>query len=47
MRAEYAKFIMGTTDIDNDADWQAYLDGLDALGLPRYLEVLDMYYGLD
>lgn len=46
IRAEYAKFIMGTTDIDNDSDWQAYLDGLNALGLPRYLEVLDVYYGL-
>lgn len=46
VRAEYAKFIMGTTDIDNDADWQAYLDGLEALGLPRYLEVLNAYYGL-
>lgn len=46
VRSSYASFILGKTDIDNDADWQAYLDGLEDLGLSRYLEVLDEYYGL-
>ncbi len=46
VRASYASFILGKTDIDNDADWQAYLDGLEDLGLTRYLEVLNTYYGL-
>ena len=46
VRSSYASFILGKTDIDNDADWQAYLDGLESLGLSRYLEVLNTYYGL-
>lgn len=46
VRSSYASFILGKTDIDNDADWQAYLDGLEELGLSRYLEVLNSYYGL-
>ena len=46
VRSSYASFIMGKTDIDSDADWQAYLDGLEALGLTHYLEVLNTYYGL-
>ena len=47
VRSSYASFILGRTDIDNDDDWQAYLDGLEELGLSRYLEVLDIYYGLN
>jgi len=46
VRAGYASFILGNTDIDNDADWQAYLDGLEAIGLSRYLEVLHTYLGV-
>lgn len=46
VKASYADFIMGKTDIDSDADWQAYLDGLENLGLSRYIEVLTEYYGL-
>ena len=46
IRSSYASFILGKTDIDNDDDWQAYLDSLEALGLSRYLEVLNSYYGL-
>ena len=47
VRSSYASFILGRTDIDNDDDWQAYLDGLEELGLSRYLEVLDISYGLN
>lgn len=46
VRAGYASFILGNTDIDNDADWQAYLDGLEEIGLSRYLEILPTYLGL-
>lgn len=46
VRAGYASFILGNTDIDNDADWQAYLNGLEAAGLSRYLEILPIYLGL-
>ncbi|MDI9505297.1 MAG: extracellular solute-binding protein [Candidatus Excrementavichristensenella sp.] len=46
VRAGYASFILGNTDIDNDADWQAYLDGLEGIGLSRYLEILPTVLGL-
>jgi putative aldouronate transport system substrate-binding protein len=46
VRAGYASFILGNTDIDNDADWQAYLDGLEGIGLSRYLEILPIVLGL-
>lgn len=36
----YAEFILGRKDIDDDAEWQAYLDNLEVLGLSRYLEVV-------
>lgn len=40
------EFIMGIKDIHDDAQWQAYLDQLDQLGLDRYIEVLYAYYSL-
>jgi len=40
------EFIMGIKDINDDAQWQAYLDQLDQMGLDRYIEVLEQYYGL-
>ncbi len=40
------EFIMGIKDINDDAQWQAYLDQLDQMGLDRYIEVLYAYYGL-
>lgn len=46
VRAGYASFILGNTDIDSDADWQAYLDGLESIGLSRYLEILPQVLGL-
>lgn len=36
----YAEFILGRKDIDNDAEWQAYLDNLETLGLSHYLEIV-------
>ena len=41
------EFIMGTKDINDDAQWQAYLDELDAMGLQDYIEQLTIYYGLN
>lgn len=35
----FSEFILGRKDPASDADWQAYLDNLNALGLERYLEV--------
>lgn len=34
-----AEFITGVRDPANDADWQAYLDGLKGLGVDRYVEI--------
>jgi putative aldouronate transport system substrate-binding protein len=39
-----SKFIMGSWDIDNDADWQSFQDGLKRMDLDRYMEVLRIYY---
>jgi len=36
----YVSFIMGNTDISSDEDWNAYLEGLNAVGLERFLEVV-------
>ena len=38
------QFIIGTRDINNDADWNDYLKGLEERGLERYLEVCEQYY---
>lgn len=40
------EFVMGRKDINNDADWQEYLDTLDSMGLQEYIELLYTYYGL-
>lgn len=40
------EFIMGIRDINDDAQWQAYLDELDAMGLQDYIELLYTYYDL-
>jgi|HigsolmetaAR202D_1030399.scaffolds.fasta_scaffold00061_10 ABC-type sugar transport system, periplasmic component len=39
-----ARFTIGDLDIDNDADWQSYLDALDQAGLARYLELCQKAY---
>ena len=38
------QFIIGTRDINNDADWNDFLKGLEERGLERYLEVCEQYY---
>ena len=35
------QFITGAMDIEDDAAWQGYLDQLNAMGLERYLEVVE------
>ncbi|WP_433558500.1 extracellular solute-binding protein [Pseudonocardia xinjiangensis] len=38
------QFVTGQQDIDDDAAWNAYLDGLRRLGLDRYLEIQQAGY---
>lgn len=40
------QFVMGTLDINDDAQWQAYLDELDAMGLQDYIAQMEVYYNL-
>lgn len=40
------EFIMGRKDINDDAQWQEYLDTLNSMGLQEYIELLYTYYGL-
>lgn len=37
-------FIMGTQDINNDDEWQTYVDGFETYGLPEYLEIAQAAY---
>ena len=34
---QQAQFVCGELDIDNDADWQAYVDGMYSLGLEDWV----------
>ncbi len=47
VNASSAQFITGAKNIDNDADWQAYVDTITQMGLEAYLatyqEALDTY----
>ncbi|MFG6199840.1 hypothetical protein [Nonomuraea sp. JJY05] len=38
------QFVTGQKNIDDDAAWNAYLKGLNDLGLPRYLELQQQAY---
>ena len=38
------EFVLGVRDIDSDADWQAYINTLEAMGYERYIEVAEEYY---
>jgi len=38
------KFITGEMDINSDSVWQQHVDALDAIGLPRYLELRQIAY---
>ncbi len=35
----YTSFVMGMTDIESDSAWEEYKQGLEAIGLSRYLEI--------
>ena len=39
-----AEFITGVRDPENDGDWQSYLDGLQGLGVDRYVEIWQAAY---
>ena len=39
-----AEFIRGTKNINSDADWNAYLDELENIGLNDYLKYLQTVY---
>lgn len=39
----YTEFIMGTRDINDDAEWDAYVSELDNMGLSRFIELVDVY----
>ena len=41
MQQAKVQFITGALDIENDADWQNYLDTLDAMGLEYYMDVVE------
>ncbi|MBQ3072253.1 MAG: hypothetical protein IJD20_03060, partial [Oscillospiraceae bacterium] len=43
-RNRRAKFCTGEIDPNNDADWQNYLDGLDALQYDRWIELAQIGY---
>ncbi|MGW4966509.1 hypothetical protein ACWEPL_55600 [Nonomuraea sp. NPDC004186] len=38
------EFVTGKKNIDSDQDWTAYLDGLNGLGLQRYLQIQQQAY---
>ena len=44
-RDEYmARFLMGESDPNNDADWQAYIDDLKKIGLDEFVELQTTVY---
>lgn len=44
VRQARGEFCTGARDISNDADWQAYLDELEGIGLTEYLEINQTAY---
>ncbi len=38
------EFVTGKKNIDSDQDWAAYLEGLNGLGLQRYLQIQQQAY---
>ncbi|MCI5647833.1 MAG: extracellular solute-binding protein [Fusicatenibacter sp.] len=38
-KQQQAMFVCGELDVDNDSDWQSYVDGLYSLGLEDWLEI--------
>ena len=41
------EFIMGIRDINDDAQWEAYLEELNSYGLEDYIDLLYEYYRLE
>lgn len=39
VKQAYTQYILGSRDINDDGDWQAYLDELDAMGVDRYVQI--------
>lgn len=39
----YTEFIIGKLDINDEEEWKRYIDGLDALDLNRYIELIELY----
>ena len=39
-----AEFVTGVRDPNNDGDWNGYLEGLQGLGVDRYLEIWQAAY---
>lgn len=42
----YTAFIMGTRDIEDDAEWQDYVAKLDDMGLARFIELAELYVSM-
>ena len=40
----YAKFIMGQIDIENDQEWNNYIQAMEKLGLERFKEIRKAAY---
>lgn len=41
----YTGFIMGKQDVNDDAQWEKYVSGLNELNLSRYIELTELYVG--
>lgn len=39
----YTEFILGRQDINDDIRWEEYIQGLEELGLDRYMELIELY----
>jgi hypothetical protein len=39
-----ARFVTGNQDIDDDAQWQAYVHELEQMGVERYVEIYHTAY---
>jgi putative aldouronate transport system substrate-binding protein len=44
VRTHMSQFSLGQKDIDDDADWQEYVDTFDAMNVPAYLDIFQKAY---
>ena len=42
----FCEFILGIRDIDSDADWNAYVEQMNKMGLEDFKALAEEYYGL-